>query len=143
MNMARAIQVTGPHQLRLVELPVRDPRPDEIRIRVEACGVCRSDTFTTSGLFPGLTFPRVPGHEIAGAIDAVGADVSRLRVGDRVGVGWYGGHCGDCPACRRGFFMSCTRGQITGVSFDGGYADYVIVPAQAAARIPAALCSEA
>jgi len=105
-------------------------------VKVEACGVCHSDALTRGGAYPGLTLPRVPGHEIAGRIDAVGANVVPWKHGDRVGVGWHGGHCFVCLACRRGDFISCERAQITGVSFDGGYAQYVVVPAEAAARIP-------
>jgi len=140
MQKMRAVQVNeanGPFQI--VEREVRDPGPDEVRIKVEACGICHSDAFVVSGAFPGLVLPRVPGHELAGRIDAVGSKVHQLSVGDRVGVGWYGGHCGDCKQCRKGRFINCERGLVTGINFDGGYADYSIVPAQAVARIPDAL----
>lgn len=139
MTKTRAVVVTAPNQFGLVERELRDPGPAEIRVRVEACGICHSDLFTTSGAFPGLQLPRVPGHEIAGVVDAVGAKVDRLKVGDRVGVGWYGGHCGECDACRRGSFLNCAKSLVTGVSFDGGWAEHAVVPAMAAARIPDAL----
>jgi D-arabinose 1-dehydrogenase-like Zn-dependent alcohol dehydrogenase len=119
-----------------VERPVPEPRAREIRIRVEACGMCHSDAFVKAGQFPGLALPRIPGHEIAGRIDAVGAEVSGWQRGQRVGVGWYGGHCGQCLACRRGDFMNCAAGGITGITFDGGYAEYVVVPVAAVVRVP-------
>ncbi|HTJ82173.1 MAG TPA: alcohol dehydrogenase [Polyangiaceae bacterium] len=136
----RAVQVAkanGPFEI--VERDVRDPGPGELRVRVEACGICHSDMFVKSGGFPGLALPRVPGHEIAGRIDAVGPNAGPWKAGDRVGVGWYGGHCGQCAACRRGAFINCVASRVTGVTFDGGYADYAIVPSMAAARIPDAL----
>ena len=98
--------------------------------------MCHSDAIVKGGHFPGLTLPRVPGHEIAGRIDAVGADVTTWKEGHRVGVGWYGGHCAVCNACRRGDFMNCAKGKVTGITFDGGYAEYVVVPHEAVARIP-------
>ena len=112
------------------------PGRGEVRIRVHACGVCHSDLFVTDGLWPGLALPRVPGHEIAGVIDAVGEDVARFKPGDRVGVGWHGGHDGTCAACLRGQFMFCEKHAVTGIAFDGGYAEQVVVPAVAVARIP-------
>jgi len=133
----RAVQVSKPNgPFEVVSRDVRDPGPGEIRIKVEACGICHSDALTRSGAYPGLTLPRVPGHEIAGRVDAVGANVTAWRAGDRVGVGWHGGHCFLCNACRRGDFINCEKAQVTGISFDGGYAEYTIVPYQAAARIP-------
>ena len=119
-----------------VEREVPAPGPREVRIRVEACGMCHSDVFVRSGQFPGLKLPRIPGHEIAGRIDAVGGEVKDWKEGHRVGVGWYGGNCGVCEACRRGDFMNCVNGKITGITFDGGYAEYVVVPREAVARIP-------
>jgi D-arabinose 1-dehydrogenase-like Zn-dependent alcohol dehydrogenase len=107
-----------------------------VRIRVQACGVCHSDSVTKLGLFPGIVYPRVPGHEVAGVVDAVGADVPLFKKGQRVGLGWHGGHCNYCPPCRRGDFILCEKGQIAGISFDGGYADYVIAPANALALVP-------
>lgn len=140
MTKMRAVQVSsanGPFEI--VERDVRDPGAGEVRIKVEACGICHSDLFTKSGAFPGIALPRVPGHELAGKVDAVGTNAGGWKVGDRVGVGWYGGHCGVCDACRHGAFINCERPSITGVTFDGGYADYAIVPHVAVARIPDAL----
>lgn len=108
-----------------------------VRVRVEACGICHSDALTKEGLWPGIEYPRVPGHEIAGVVDAVGADVPAWKPGDRVGIGWHGGHCGYCYSCRRGDFLTCRLGvRIPGISFDGGYEDYVVAPSEALARIP-------
>src|SRR6266536_2274218 len=136
----KAVQVSKPNgPFEVVSRDVRDPGPVEIRIKVEACGVCHSDAMTRSGAYPGLTLPRVPGHEIAGRVDAIGANVTAWKVGDRLGVGWHGGHCFQCNACRKGLFINCEKAQVTGVSFDGGYAEYVVVPYQAAARIPEGL----
>jgi len=136
----KAVQVSKPNgPFEVVSRDVRDPGPVEIRIKVEACGVCHSDAMTRSGAYPGLTLPRVPGHEIAGRVDAIGANVTAWKVGDRLGVGWHGGHCFQCNACRKGLFINCERAQITGVTLDGGYAEYVVVPYQAAARIPEGL----
>ncbi len=133
----KAVQVSkanGPFEV--VERDVRDPGPGELRVKVEACGICHSDVFVKSGAFPGLQLPRIPGHEIAGRVDAVGAGVSAWKAGDRVGVGWHGGHCGECDSCRRGLFLNCPKALATGISFDGGYAEYAVVPQRAAARIP-------
>jgi len=136
----KAVQVSKANgSFEVVSRDVRDPGPGEIRIKVEACGVCHSDAATRSGAYPGLTLPRVPGHEIAGRVDAVGANVTAWKAGDRVGVGWHGGHCFQCNACRKGLFINCERAQITGVTLDGGYAEYVVVPYQAAARVPESL----
>jgi len=137
MKVVQVSKPNGPFEVASRE--VRDPGPGEIRIRVEACGVCHSDAMTRSGVFPGLTLPRVPGHEIAGRVDAVGANVTAWKAGDRVGVGWHGGHCFQCNACRKGLFINCEKAQVTGLSFDGGYAEYAVVPYQAAARIPDSL----
>lgn len=103
---------------------------------MEACGICHSDAFVKSGGYPGLALPRVPGHEIAGRIDAVGPGVTAFEVGERVGVGWHGGHCFQCEACRRGLFINCVNAKVTGISHDGGYAEYAVVPAESIARIP-------
>jgi D-arabinose 1-dehydrogenase-like Zn-dependent alcohol dehydrogenase len=134
----RAVQVTkakGPFEM--VERVIPDPRPGDVRIKVQACGVCHSDSVTKDGLFPGIQYPRVPGHEVAGVIDALGEGVKGWKQGDRVGVGWFGGSCGYCDSCRRGDFIVClnTR-EITGLSLDGGYADYMIAHAGSLARIP-------
>jgi D-arabinose 1-dehydrogenase-like Zn-dependent alcohol dehydrogenase len=139
-NMAnmRAVQVThrnGPFEL--VEREIPTPGAGAVRVKVQACGICHSDSFTKDGTFPGIQYPRVPGHEIAGIIDAVGTGVAGWTPGQRVGVGWHGGHCGYCDSCRRGDFVTCqTAPQVPGVTYDGGYADYVIVPAGALAAIP-------
>ena len=135
----RVIAVTKPNVLELVERDVPTPGPGWIRVKVEACGVCHSDAFVVGGGFPGLVRPRIPGHEIAGRVDAVGPSVTGWKVGDRVGVGWHGGHCFECDACRRGLFINCPDAKVTGISHDGGYAEYVVVPSASAARIPEAL----
>lgn len=121
-----------------VERPIPEPDADEVRVAVEACGICHSDAYVKEGTYP-VEYPRTPGHEIAGRVDAVGDDVSSWSEGDRVGVGWHGGHCFTCDACRRGDFQGCENGEITGISFDGGYAEYGTVPAEAVGRIPAEL----
>ena len=142
MATMKAVQVTkanGPFEV--VERPIPEPGPGQVRIKVEACGICHSDAFVKSGAFPGLVMPRIPGHEIAGRVDAVGAQVRAWKKGDRAGVGWHGGHCFECNACRRGLFISCEKAQITGISYDGGYAEYAVVQASAVARIPESLDS--
>lgn len=137
MPKMRAVQVTKANSpLELVERPIPEPASGQVRVKVQACGVCHSDSVTKEGLLPGIPYPRVPGHEIAGIIDAVGLGVPEWRPGQRVGIGWYGGHCGHCESCRRGDFVLCQNGQVAGVSYDGGYADYVIAPFEALARIP-------
>lgn len=133
----RAVQIPaagGDFQLVQKEFP--EPAAGQVRIRVQACGVCHSDAITKFGLFPGIAYPRVPGHEIAGIVDAVGPDVPLFKPGQRVGLGWHGGHCNYCTPCRRGDFILCENGQISGISFDGGYADYVVAPANAVALVP-------
>ncbi|MCK9375191.1 MAG: alcohol dehydrogenase [Syntrophobacterales bacterium] len=141
MAKMRAVQVPyakGP--LELVERDIPEPGAGSVRIKVQACGICYSDSLTKEGIFPGLQYPRVPGHEIAGVIDAVGPGVPGWEPGQRVGVGWHGGHCGYCNSCRRGDFVTCQNAaQIPGISYDGGYADYMIAPAGALALIPAEL----
>jgi D-arabinose 1-dehydrogenase-like Zn-dependent alcohol dehydrogenase len=130
------VQVAGPGQkLELVERELREPGRGEVRVRVEACGVCHSDSITVEGHMP-MEYPRVPGHEIAGVIEALGEDTHPWEQGQRVGVGWFGGHCGYCDPCRRGDFISCVNGQVPGIAYDGGYADHVIVPKAALASIP-------
>ncbi len=141
MSKMRAVQVskaTGP--LETVEREIPAPGPGQVRLRVEACGICHSDSLTKEGLWPGAQYPRVPGHEIAGVVDAVGSDVAGWKPGDRAGIGWHGWHCGSCDSCRRGDFLLCRLGnRVPGIAFDGGYEDYVVAPAVALARIPAAL----
>jgi D-arabinose 1-dehydrogenase-like Zn-dependent alcohol dehydrogenase len=124
----------GAFQLVKKEFP--DPGSGHVRIRVQACGVCHSDSLTKLGHWPGIQYPRVPGHEVAGVVDAVGPEVPLFKPGQRVGLGWHGGHCNFCPPCRRGDFVLCENGPISGISFDGGYADYVIAPANALAFVP-------
>jgi D-arabinose 1-dehydrogenase-like Zn-dependent alcohol dehydrogenase len=132
-----AVRVPAPSQpLAVADVPIPDPGPGAVRIRVEASGVCHSDAATVYGAFPGIAYPRVPGHEIAGTIDALGAGVEGWQRGDRVGVGWHGGHDGVCDRCRRGDFITCRHLQIPGISYDGGYAEYVVAPVVALARIP-------
>lgn len=140
MPKMRAVQVPRPGgPLELVERDVPEPGPGSVRIKVQACGICHSDSMVKEGHWPGIQYPRIPGHEVAGVIDAVGAGVAGWKSGERVGVGWYGGHCGYCESCRRGDFVTCRNGKICGISFDGGYAEYMVAPAQAVARIPDAL----
>ena len=140
MTKMRAAQVTkAGNPFEVVEREVPVPGPGLVRIRVEACGICHSDAMIKSGHFPGLQFPRVPGHEIAGRIDSVGPGVTPWKAGDRVGVGWHGGHCFVCPSCRKGLFINCEKAKITGITHDGGYADYAVVPAESVARIPETL----
>ena len=138
MSSMRAVRVSrakGP--LELVEQPIPQPGPGSVRIKVEACGICHSDVVTKEAIWPGIQFPRAPGHEVAGVIDAVGVGVSGWSAGQRVGVGWHGGHCGYCDSCRRGDFVTCQIApQIPGISYDGGYADYMIAPAGVLASIP-------
>jgi len=136
MAKMRAVQAARAGSLELVERDVPEPAQTEVRVRVEACGVCHSDSFTVEGQWPGLSFPRIPGHEIAGVIDAVGAGVVGWRAGQRVGVGWFGGHCGHCEPCRRGWLIDCRNLRIPGISYDGGYAEAMVAPADALAAIP-------
>jgi D-arabinose 1-dehydrogenase-like Zn-dependent alcohol dehydrogenase len=130
------MQVTRAGSLELVERDLPEPGPGEVRVRVEACGVCHSDSFTVEGQWPGLEFPRIPGHEIAGVIDALGPGVVGWRIGQRVGVGWFGGHCGHCEPCRRGWLTDCRNLRIPGISYDGGYAEAMVAPADALAAMP-------
>ena len=123
----------------LVEREIPQPPAGHVRIRVLACGVCHSDSFTKEGLFPGMTYPRVPGHEVAGVIDEAGVGVTTWKRGERVGVGWHGGQDGTCLLCRRGDFANCLNAQISGISYDGGYGEYMLAPAVAVARMPESL----
>ncbi len=132
-----AAQISKPGgNFELVERGIPQPGPHQVRVKVEACGICHSDVLVKDGIWPGLQYPRVPGHEIAGIIDALGGDVLHWQEGQRVGVGWHGGHCFTCEQCRRGDFTMCLNRKVTGIDFDGGYAEYVIAPAEALAAIP-------
>jgi D-arabinose 1-dehydrogenase-like Zn-dependent alcohol dehydrogenase len=133
----KAVQISKPGgNFEVVERPIPEPGRGQVRIKVEACGICHSDALVKEGHWPGIQYPRVPGHEIAGRIDALGADVTKWKPGQRVGVGWHGGHCFQCEPCRRGDFINCQFEKITAITFDGGYAEYVIVPAEAVAIMP-------
>jgi D-arabinose 1-dehydrogenase-like Zn-dependent alcohol dehydrogenase len=136
MRAVEVVKAGGP--LAIVEREIPEPELGLVRIKVQACGICHSDEVTMHGLFPGIQYPRVPGHEVVGVIDAVGANVPpRWTVGERVGVGWNGGYCGYCDSCRRGNFFACqTSTQVTGVTRDGGYADYMLAPFSALATVP-------
>ena len=136
MALMKAMQVTKPHgQFELVEREIPNPPEGYVRIQVHACGICHSDAFVKEGLMP-VQYPRVPGHEVAGVIDALGPNVRGWKVGDRVGVGWYGGHCSECESCRKGDFINCQKLTITGLSSDGGYSEYMLAKKEALARIP-------
>lgn len=133
----KAVQISKPGgNFEVVERPIPQPARGQVRIKVEACGICHSDALVKEGLWPGIQYPRVPGHEIAGHIDAVGPDVTQWKPGQRVGVGWHGGHCFQCEPCRRGDFVNCAFEKITAIHFDGGYAEYMAVPAEAVALMP-------
>jgi D-arabinose 1-dehydrogenase-like Zn-dependent alcohol dehydrogenase len=137
MRVMQVSQPNGPFELVEREIPV--PAAGQVRVKVEACGICHSDSLTKEGLYPGIKYPRVPGHEVAGIIDAVGPGVMGWTEGQRVGVGWHGGYCGHCEACRRGNFFACEWGQVTGITYDGGYADYMVAHASALALLPEGL----
>jgi len=133
----KAAQISKPGgDWELVEREIPEPGAGQVRVKVEACGICHSDVLVKEGLWPGLQYPRVPGHEIAGRIDALGDGVTAWSMGQRVGVGWHGGHCFVCEQCRRGDFAMCVNRKVTGFDFDGGYAEYMLVPAAALAAIP-------
>jgi D-arabinose 1-dehydrogenase-like Zn-dependent alcohol dehydrogenase len=123
----------------VVEREIPEPGSGHVRIRVLACGVCRSDEITKEGIVPGISYPRVPGHEVAGVIDAVGDNVKNWKKGERVGVSWHGGHDGTCPACRRGDFMNCANGTVCGINYDGGYQEFMVAPIEALVRTPESL----
>jgi D-arabinose 1-dehydrogenase-like Zn-dependent alcohol dehydrogenase len=144
MSKMRVVQVSHPNgPFELVERDIPEPGAGAARIKVQACGICHSDSITKEGTFPGIQYPRVPGHEVVGVIDAVGPGVAGWKVGQRVGVGWNGGYCGYCDPCRRGQFFGCQiAGQITGITYDGGYADYMVAPASALASVPDGLSDE-
>ncbi len=137
MKVVQVGQAGG--EFEVVEREMPEPAAGQVRIRVEACGVCHSDAFVKAGGFPGLEYPRVPGHEVVGRIDKLGARVSFVKVGERIGVGWHGGHDWTCDRCRAGDFITCENEKITGISFDGGYAQYMIAPLEGLARVPDSL----
>jgi len=126
----------------LVELDIPAPGPGQVRVKIEACGICHSDGLVKDGMWPGLKYPRVPGHEVAGRVDAVGDRVANWKKGDRVGVGWHGGHDFVCDKCRRGDFAMCVERKVTGIDYNGGYAEYMIAPSEALALIPDDLPAE-
>jgi D-arabinose 1-dehydrogenase-like Zn-dependent alcohol dehydrogenase len=137
----RSVQLSRPNgPFEIVGQPTPEPGPGAVRIKVQACGICHSDSLTRSGAMPGIQYPRVPGHEVVGIVDALGPNVAGWRTGDRVGVGWHGGACGFCDACRQGNSFACqTFTEITGLTRDGGYADYMLARADALARVPSEL----
>jgi D-arabinose 1-dehydrogenase-like Zn-dependent alcohol dehydrogenase len=133
----KAAQISKPGgDWELIEREIAEPKNGEVRVKVEACGICHSDALVREGLWPGLQYPRVPGHEIAGRIDSLGDNVTAWQTGQRVGVGWHGGHCFVCEQCRRGDFAMCVSRKVTGIDFDGGYAEYIVAPASSLAAIP-------
>lgn len=138
----KAMQITeAGSDFRPVELNVPSPSNNEVLIKVEACGICHSDAFVKEGTMPGIEYPRIPGHEVIGTIEKVGDGVNNWSKGQRVGVGWHGGHCYQCTPCRNGDFINCENAQITGISFDGGYAEYMTAPESALAAVPDSLSS--
>lgn len=134
MKAAQVSSVGGDWEL--VERDIPEPQPGQVRVKVEVCGICHSDVLVKEGLWPGLQYPRIPGHEIAGRIDGFGENVTTWTKGQRVGVGWHGGHCFVCEQCRRGDFAMCVNRKVTGLDFDGGYAEYMLAPASVLAAIP-------
>ena len=137
MKVAQVTKAGGDFEI--VEREIPQPPPKQVRIRVQACGICFSDHLVKDNLWPGLQYPRVPGHEVAGVIDEVGAGVTNWKKGQRVGVGWHGGQDGTCIACRRGDFINCANLKISGISYDGGYAEYMVAPLEALASLPEGL----
>jgi D-arabinose 1-dehydrogenase-like Zn-dependent alcohol dehydrogenase len=132
----KAVEVSAPNVLRVVERPIPEPGPGQVRIRVEACGICHTDAATVTGTYPGLKLPRVPGHEVVGRIDALGNGVSKWKIGQRVGIGFFGGEDGICEPCRRGDIVNCFNAVIPGVTIDGGYAEVMIAEARGISSIP-------
>ena len=140
MAKMKAVQVPkAGADFEIVEREIPQPGAGYVRIQVQACGICHSDVITKEGLFPGITYPRVPGHEVAGVIDELGSGVTEWQKGQRVGVGWHGGHDGTCLACRRGDFVNCANGKVCGISYDGGYQEYMVAPVEALAQMPESL----
>jgi len=141
-KMRAAVVTEAGAPFEIVEREIQEPLAGQVRIRVMACGICHSDMLTKENLWPGIQFPRVPGHEVAGVIDALGPGVTNWKKGQRAGVGWYGGRCGNCPACRSGDFINCASLQISGISYDGGYQQYMLAAVDALARLPEGLSPE-
>ena len=142
MATMKAIQVSAPGaDFELVNREIPEPKEGEVLLKVQACGVCHGDAVIKGGHFPGLTYPRIPGHEVIGIIDKLGSGVNDWQTGQRIGVGWHGGHCFKCPACRRGDFWSCEKSSITGITIDGGYAEYMIARSEVLVKIPQELDS--
>lgn len=140
MAKMKAVQVPKPGaDFEIVEREIPEPGAGQVRIRVQACGVCHSDVVTKEGILPGISYPRVPGHEVAGVIDKVGSGVNNFKTGERVGVGWHGGQDGTCLACRRGDFINCANALVCGVSYDGGYQEFMVAPVEALAHMPESL----
>jgi D-arabinose 1-dehydrogenase-like Zn-dependent alcohol dehydrogenase len=137
MKVAQVPKAGG--EFEIVEREIPQPGPGQVRIRVQACGVCHSDAATKEGALPGISYPRVPGHEVAGVIDEVGERVTTWKKGERVGVGWHGGQDGTCLQCRRGDFANCANLKISGISYDGGYGEYMVAPVEALAHMPESL----
>ena len=137
MAKMRVVQISKPNgPFEIVEREIPKPTPGTVRIKIEACGICHSDSVVKEGLFPNIQYRKVPGHEVAGVIDAVGEGVTDWSVGQKVGVGWFGGNCNSCESCRRGEFILCSKGKVPGITYDGGYAEYMIAPKEALACIP-------
>ncbi|MFP2925261.1 alcohol dehydrogenase [Pyxidicoccus sp. 3LG] len=139
MKAVQVRQARGP--LEIIERDVPEPGPGQVRLAVEACGICHSDAITKEGWMP-IQYPRIPGHEVVGRIDGVGPGVTAWKEGQHVGVGWHGGHCGQCDSCRAGDFVTCEVQQVCGISYDGGYAEYLVAPQEALARVPEGMSSE-
>jgi len=140
MRKMKAVQVSAPGgDFELIEREIPYPPAGHVRIRVQACGICHSDALTKEGGWPGIQYPRVPGHEVAGVIDELGSGVAGWKKGQRIGVGWHGGHDGTCLSCRRGDFSNCENQLISGISYDGGYAEYMVAPVEALAAMPESL----
>jgi propanol-preferring alcohol dehydrogenase len=142
MAKMKVVQVREPGKFDLSEREIPTPNINQVRIKINACGVCHSDIYTRDGVWPNINYPRIPGHEVAGVIDELGSNVTRWKKGQRVGVGWAGGRCGQCNPCRKGDFVNCETHQVTGIHYDGGYAEYMIAPVEALAAIPDELSFE-
>ncbi|MBZ9650779.1 alcohol dehydrogenase [Psychroflexus montanilacus] len=140
MKAAQIKEAKG--EFHIVDIDKPSPKANEVLIKVQACGICHSDAFVKDGTFPGLEYPRVPGHEVIGIVEEAGDHVNIWNKGQRVGVGWHGGHCFECEPCRRGDFISCENAKVSGISYDGGYAEYMCAPQEALVAVPDELKSE-